>query len=221
MHLPTYLQRAGVTTGSLVKNTSHSGLEIIKKSLLGLPQFKGGEVFLVFGSALHEMWLENKSAYKLDKAQTKQLNQCLNALNASPEAMQLMKDSIREEKLKVKLNGVEMAFILDIHKKKARVGADLKTSGVRSLNEFITKAKEYGYFRQGVTYVKAAGLKAFYFIAVTKEPIPRVFIFCIQDHPEEMNYAERELEFLLYFYKHYGNVIIKKPDETTNDNSGA
>lgn len=215
MHLSTYLKKAGVTTGLLSKNTSHSSLEVIKKGLLGLPQFKGGEVFLVFGNALHEQWLENKSAYKLDKQQKRQLSLCLTALNSHEHASKLLKGSITEEKLRIAINGVEVAFILDIHRKRERVGADLKTTGVRSLNEFVQKAKEYSYFRQAATYILAANLREFHFIAVTKEVTPRVFMLCVQDHPEELRYAKKELEFLLYFYKHYGNLIPKNNDNDT------
>lgn len=206
MHLTTYLQRAGVTSGPSFKNTSHSQLEVIKRGLLGLPQFKGGEAFLSFGSALHEQWLEAKKGHKLDKVSQLQLHSCLQALNSSQSAMWLLKDSVREEKLKTRIHGVEMAFILDIHKKKERIGADLKTTGVRNLSEFVLKAKEYGYFRQAITYIRAANLKDFYFIAVTKTASPKVFIMRVGDYPEELHYAEEELKFLLYFYGHYGKI---------------
>lgn len=209
MNLSLYLKRAGVTTGPLVKNTSHSGLEVIKKALLGQPQFKGGEEFLIFGSALHERWLESKASYSLSKEQLVRLHKSLKALAESKEATALLKGATVEEKLKVVIDGVEVSFILDIHKKLARVGADLKSSGVRSLNDFIEKAKEYGYFRQARTYELAAKLKRFYFIAVTKEDTPRVFVFCTNDHPEEMRYANEELKFLLYFYKNYGTITTK------------
>jgi len=54
----------------------------------------------------------------------------------------------------------------------------------------------------------AAKLTAFYFIAVTKETTPRVFVFGVHDHPEELRYAKKELEFLLYFYKNYGTIKL-------------
>ena len=204
MSLATYLQRAGVTTGPLVKNTSHSGLDVIKKLLLGEQLFRGGEEFLQFGSALHERWLEGNFKREVLPKQVRVLVAAYNALQSDKFAMKLLTGSTREEKLYTKLNGVEISFILDIHRKAERVGADLKTTGVRCLAEFVDKARQYGYFRQAVTYMKAANLKTFYFIAVTKTTAPKVFIFCVNDYPEELAYAERELEFLLYFYKHYG-----------------
>lgn len=227
MLLSSYLKRAGFISGSLHSNTSHSRLEVIKKYLIGAKQFVGGESFLSLGSAVHERYLEEKKQIKLSDEEEKLAVDMVAAVKKNFIAQQLYKDSTREEKLYVELEGTLITFILDIHQKKKRVGADLKTTTCRSAEDFIKKAREYGYFRQGITYSKAANLKAFYFIAVTKEKQPKVFVLHIQSHPEDIRYAEQELKFLLYFFKNYGNIIgeserleISEPKSTTKTMSG-
>jgi len=207
MLLSSYLKRVGFITGSLHSNTSHSRLEVIKKYLIGAKQFVGGEGFLSLGSAVHERYLEDKKAIALDGDEEKLASAMVKALQKHFIAQQLYKDSTREEKLYVELEGTLITFILDIHQKKKKVGADIKTTTCRTLEDFIKKAREYGYFRQGVTYSRAANLKAFYFIGVTKEINPKIFLLHIQMFPQDIKYAEQELKFLLYFFKNYGNII--------------
>lgn len=212
--LTTYLQRTGATTGRLQKNTSHSSLEVIKKALLGQKQFSGGEQYLAFGNACHERFLVNSFKRKVSKEEDKDLKGMVAALVKDAIVNSLMKNSIREQKFYIHVNGVEMAMVLDIKQPHLSRGADLKTTNCKSLNEFIKKALEYGYVRQGVTYKKGAKLKSFYFIGVQKTPPYNVYLMNLADFSEEEAYAERELEFLLYFYKHYGKCVIQ--NDTTN-----
>lgn len=117
-----------------------------------------------------------------------------------------MDKAICEIKKKKKLNGVLVAYILDINQKHRKRGADLKTTNAKNLEDFISKAIDFGYFRQGETYKVAEGLKDFVFIGIQKEPPFNVYILDVSLYPEEVKYAQQELEFLLYFYQNYGVV---------------
>lgn len=212
MTLQKLLIKERLMTGPLAKdiNTSHSALEVIKKFLLGQEQFKGGEQFLYFGNGLHVQYLENKKCNdkRLTKDEFTKIDLMCEALFDHPVCKALYKDSIREQKFYCILNGVKVAVILDIKQLAKKTGSDLKTTNAKTEEQCIAKAKEYGYFRQGVTYKKAAGLKHFFFIFVTKDVIPKIYILNIDLHKDEMLYAERELEWLLYMFKNYGKVIL-------------
>lgn len=207
--LPLYLKSEGLVTGPLAKNTSHSGLLDLRRQLLRLP--KPPEIkpeHQNFGNALHEQFLENgKKTYVVSKEEQEMIEAMIKALWAHPLVRNLMADSVREEKLYEELMGVLIAYILDINCKKRKIGADLKSTACRTKEQFIEKAIEYGYINQGFTYKEIEKLKMFFFIGVTKEKKPKVFILCLTDHKEELEYAKNEVEFLLYFYSMYGKII--------------
>lgn len=206
--LITHLRRHNIVTGPLARNTSHSGLSVIFNSICGFKQFSGGEQFLTFGNALHERWLVNSYTRKVTADESKLLLGMIKALQKHVIACALIKDSEREQKIYDKLNGVEVAMILDIKQVRKKTGADLKTTACKTYQDFLDSAIKYGYFRQGKTYKLGARLSHFYFIGVSKLPPHPVFILYVNDHPEEEAYAEQELKFLLYFYKHYGKTEI-------------
>lgn len=210
MELAKYLISKGIVTGPLVKNTSHSGLGVIKTFLIGDKQFAGGESFLIFGNSLHHRALVkfDEVLKTLTQQEQNKMEAMLKAFQQHPVCQKLMKGSIREQKLYTEIKGVVMAFILDIHQKKLYTGADIKTTSCPTLEKFIEKAIEYGYFRQAQTYIIAAELDHFYFIGITKSETPKIFILYVQDYPEELHYAEKELEFLTYFYKRYGKCVL-------------
>lgn len=218
MALNFYLKRVGITTGPLIRNTSASSLGVIKNYLCSKPQFKGGEDFLIFGNALHEQFLEgkfdSKNSLSLSDTDKLKIKVMLTKLWAHPVVKSLMANSIREDKCYSELNGVKVAFILDIKKPQILTGADLKTTNCTNMNQCVDKALAFGYFRQAIVYKKCAGLKHFYFIFVQKEEPHNIFILDVSMYPEHELYAERELEFLLYFYKNYGNIVEKTGDTT-------
>lgn len=207
--LSTYLQRIGVTTGPLSVNTSHSGLEVIKKWLIGAKQFKGDERYLISGNAVHEVFLVGKNLFlkKCNNKERKAVQGMVIVLGDHTVVRSLMANSLREQKFYVFIDGVQMAMILDIKQIHSKTGADLKTTACATLEEFTAKAVEYGYFRQGETYKQGAELKHFYFIGITKNPPHRVFILDVSKFPVEQAYAQQELKFLLYFFKHYGKIV--------------
>lgn len=210
MRLQIYLKRAGRVTGPLGKNTSHSALEVIKKYLLGLPQFKGGESFLFFGNHLHSTFAkEDPSGYAkhLSDSDLVKLVRMQEALDTHPVVKRLKKGATQEVKRYVKLNGVVVAIILDVHQIVAKTGADLKTSDCKTVPAFIKKARKIGYFRQAKTYMLGAGLRYFFFITITKEEDPTILVIDVGQYKDDLNYAEHELDFLLYFFANYGNVL--------------
>jgi len=212
--LSSYLKRAGVVTGPLSRNTSHSALDTILTGLRGLPPKPAFSAHNNFGSATHEQYLEDKVELEVTVEEQELINEALEKLRKHPLAKQLYKDSVREDKKYKKLHDVLMSYILDIHKPKERIGADLKTTSCVTQQDFVSKAKDYKYFRQAATYSLLENLKLFFFIAVTKTRHKvKVFILCAHDHPEEMAYAEQELKFLLYFYKHYGKFTRDKKED--------
>ena len=206
MKLNIYLKRVGVTTGSLAKNTSHSGLLDLRRQLLGLPEPPKYTGYNNFGSALHEQFLEGKKTFEVTPEEQRLIDEMIKALNKHPLVKRFMLTSIKEEKLYIEIAGVLVAYILDIHCKAERIGADLKSTACRTLEDFVRKAEEYGYFNQAATYIKAANLKMFFFIGITKELRPKIFILSVTDHKDKLTYAQEELDFLLYFYSLYGKL---------------
>lgn len=209
------LKRAGVVTGPRRKHTSHSGMQTIKRDLLGLPQFKGGEFFLKFGNALHEVFLKGDytNHYRLLKASDKRLiDAMVRKLNNHPVVVMLMKDSIREKNFIVKLNGTRTKVILDAKQVKLKRGFDLKSTACTTQQEFEEKVRTLGYITQGLIYKMAAGLKQFYFVGICKTAPHNIFIVDIDamQFKEDYAYAEMELKFLLYFYKRYGKTVGRK-----------
>lgn len=203
MQLTTYLQRAGHVTGPLSKNTSYSGLETLLRFILGKPPMQYGAP-QNYGIAVHEQYLEKKKRVKVTPEEQRQIDKAIIALNNNPIVKRLMKKAVTESKKYKKLKGVELAYILDINEQESKVGADIKTTVITNLAQFVAKAEEYGYFRQAKIYILVEGLKMFFIVAVTKEKNPRVYLFCVSDYPKQLAKAEKELNFLLYFYKVYG-----------------
>lgn len=216
MTLAKYLIENNVVTGPLEKNTSHSGLEVIRKFILGQPQFIGGETFLKFGSALHEVFLENifTTYNTLSKPEKAKIVAMVNKLNSHPVVARLMQGSIREEKIYGTLYYALLALILDGKQPPKKRGFDLKTTTCRTQEQFESKMVSYGYVKQGLIYKKLAGLKEFYFVAIQKETPYEIFIIDTNKYKKEEQYADQELKFLTYFYKHYGKVTTPTP--TTN-----
>lgn len=204
--LVLHFKRAGVVSGPLRVNTRHSDLSTIKSWLLGESISFGFKSFQNFGSAVHYTWLLKKlGAFKLSPAEQAQRAQMIAALERNVIATKLLAECTdRERRRGCKLNGVAIKFTPDANSKTKVI--DLKTTACRSLKDFVQKAFEYGYFRQGKTYLLATGCKEFYIIGIQKQYPFDVYILWLQS-PEFcnwMDYVEQELDFLLYFYQNYG-----------------
>jgi hypothetical protein len=211
--LPKYLKRLNLITGPLIKNSSHSHLGRMRNCLLCLPQFQGEEEFLRFGSALHEVFLEGRyDTYNLLTAvQQAKIDAMVTKLNRHAVVRNLMANSIREQKVYDFINGVELAFVLDIHQPHKSTGADLKTTTANNYNECVSRAVGYGYHKQAFVYKKLAKVKKFFFIFICKVAPYNIFIVdsdCAE-FKTQLKYIEQELKFLLYLYKNYGNFITE------------
>lgn len=208
MKLHQLLQKSGLTTGFLIgSNTSHSGLGTIKLFLFGEQPSKFPEHFKIFGNTLHLRCLtEYKGQGKID---VRKLEAMVKAYRCHPVVTKLMANSVREQKIYVMVSGIKMAMILDIEQPHLKQGSDLKSTVCKTLTEFIEKAIEYDYIRQGLTYKIGRKLKNFFFIGLGKNEPHDVFIFRIEDLPQELRYAKEELDLLLYIFKTYGKPIWK------------
>ncbi len=206
--LRDYLLKNKIVTGPLEKNSSHSHTGRLRNDLLGIPQFFGDEIFLTFGSALHEVFLEGRfDAYnKLPPHLQIKIDKMVDKLQRHPVVKKLMAGAVKESKQYKKLFGVLFAYILDILQPKLKIGSDLKTTTCKTKEDCIKKGIEYGYHKQAQVYMKMENLKEFYFIFINKEAPYDIFIVSYLEFKEHLLYAESELEFLLYFYKHYGNI---------------
>lgn len=110
---------------------------------------------------------------------------------------------IRERRRHTVLNGVKVGYTPDAHGPKICV--DPKTTVLADLQSFAIAALGYGYYRQGVQYSLALGVKEYWIIGIQKFAPFKVFLIPIFEDKATIKYCEQELEFLLYFYKHYGN----------------
>jgi len=219
MTLVQHLVNAGLVTGPLptTHNTSNSAMGAAKTFLLGEKQFAGDETFLAFGRVLHEhlQHIENEK-YRSADFQTLTTEEqawvlgCCKAARENPVVKRLLVKTTREEKLYCEIDGIRVAFILDIEQMHTGTGVDWKSTSCRNLNDFIKKAIDYDYIRQGLLYKGARNLKHFYFIGLQKQPPHNVYIMDVKRHEAEEFYAKQELKFLLYFYKNYGKIITDK-----------
>lgn len=212
MTLSEYLRSQKITTGPLRKNTRHSHLTLIKTILCGGVVTFGYKSYNNFGSALHEVFLLGKTKLKLSPGEEVMLSGMIAALRANPIVTQLMEDTIREKRKHTVVHGVKLSYTPDAKKKphiKRKSISDLKSTACTEFQDFVDKAFEYGYFRQGETYTIAENADDFYDIGITKSKPHKVFILHLQakEHAARMRYVAHELKMLLYFYMHYGTFL--------------
>lgn len=205
-----YLKRAGLTLGPSLRRTRHSDLSVLKEFLLGFRPSFGFKAHNNFGGAVHYEYYQGKPVgFKLTKEELYTKAQMLAALRRDPLAKRLFASHpIKEKRKFVTLNGVRIGFTPDAHGMTSV--EDLKTTRCRTFADFIRSAIEYGYFRQRETYipalhVKGFPVKAYWIIGIQKQAPWTVFHVHTNQYVEACAYAKNELEFLLYFYKHYGN----------------
>lgn len=207
MSLASYLKGVGAVTGPLRKTTRHSSLSVLKSNLLGQVVDFGFKAHNNFGSALHhEFLIRTKHKYKLANEEKILVQAMLAALWANAIVKQLMTKVICEKRLRFIMNGVKMAGTPDIKQPHTLTISDLKTTVCATLKAFILAAFKYGYYRQAVTYLRATGYKHYYIIGIQKAAPFNVYIILVTADKDRFSYAENELEFLLYFYKNYGEI---------------
>jgi hypothetical protein len=211
--LSLYLKRAGVITGPcLSKCTRHSDLSIYKSWICGITVSFGYKAHNNFGRAVHELFLLSRPGkYKLTPDEVRHRKGMVEALNRHPVVKKLMSlCDVREKRRPCTLNGVKLKFTPDAHGSRIKVMVDLKTTVCANYKSFLKSCFEYGYFRQGRTYGTALGIKEYWIIGIQKQPPYQVYLVLITDHKELIHYVDRELQFLLYFYRYYGKPKFKK-----------
>lgn len=140
-------------------------------------------------------------------------------LRAHPVVMRLFNKARREKKKYKKMNGVLVAYILDMHQVKLFNGSDLKSTVCTTFQDCLKKAIIYGYHKQRHIYKTVENLKEFYFIFVSKKFPHDIFILGDKDFQPYEDYARKEVEWLLYVYKHYGRFVTEEdlnPKENTS-----
>jgi len=221
LSLSTFLQRVSVTTGPLLTDTGHTRLGWVKSSLLGNnPKVGKGDKkgYHSFGTYIHEMFLlgKSKTKVKLTILEKRMAKGMLLSLKEDVVVQKLMQNVVCEKTDLTMLLGVLIQFTPDAVSNEV-TGLDLKTTVCTDENEFIEKAFEYGYFRQGETYSQAKSLKAFYIIGISKIYPHRVFIISLANYKDYVSYSKEELKFLLYFYKNYGNFKKLEDQKSAKD----
>jgi len=220
MRLAEYLKRAGVITGPISQLTRHTHLGHLKSGLMGKKiiitgvKNKGAKKsYQAFGTVLHELFLlgkltaVGKKLWKgLDSSDKRKISGMLKALNSNPAVKLLMTNVVCEKTQRITMSGVRLQFTPDAVQNK-KIGIDLKSTVCANFASFIYAAFGYGYYRQGVTYSRAAKLSDFFIIGIQKNPPYKVMVVHISKHRDKIQYAEKELDFLLYYYKKYGNFV--------------
>jgi hypothetical protein len=211
--------------GPPTKSINNSGLGAIKRILCGLPPFLGGERYLLFGTELHYRCLERKKGKwkPYDDDEKKAMEGGVKAVMKNKLFLQSYRGAIIEKKIKLpNAFGIfGMHGTLDVNNKRMKRVLDLKTTSCFTEDEFIEKAIKLGYPRQGVIYEELSGNKESIFLGISKKNIGTekkpeypIFIFDLNNFPQEKEEAKQEAEFLLSFYKEFGLPVDKYIDRT-------
>jgi len=205
MSLNSYLQRVGLVTGPSLSYTGHTKLGMIKSVLLGHEvKIWVTTTYQLTGTYVHEMLFLGDSKIKLVPEEQVKADGMLRSLKANKLVMMLIKDAECEKTHRIRLRGFNFQYTPDAVQAKKK-GRDLKTTICSTEADFVQAAFEYGYFRQDVAYSEAHGLTEFVDIGIQKVPPHRIYIVVARLYKDLYDYAEKEFDFLTYFYKHYGN----------------
>jgi len=209
MKLLNHLIKHNVVTGPVPKNSSYSHSNKIKNDLLCIPSSDPEEKHFIFGKALHERFLEDKyeSYALLSEEEKKRIEAMLKKMNSNSVVKRLMVNSVCEDKKYGELFGVEMSYILDIYQPAPRIGSDIKTTTAKTFIDCKNRALAYGYPKQSFVYKQMENLREFYFIFVDKFPPHSIYIISSNEFKEQEKAAAKELEFLLWWYKTFGELM--------------
>jgi len=216
MSLLNILLSQNLITGPIPEgNTSHSSMGAFKTFLLGLKQFSGDETYLVFGRVLHEhlQFVEDESFRAADYsnlvvAERQAILSICENVRKNKVLLSLLKNSNRELKEYVFINGVKVAIIIDVEQEGTSTVLDWKSTSCSSEGVFIAKALEFDYVKQGLTYKIGKGRKNCYFVGLQKQPPHNIYIMDVRRYANEELYAKQELDLLLYCFSKYGKAII-------------
>lgn len=148
-----------------------------------------------FGHELHSRFLEGKKLQTLSPELEKLLKICVNKLADDPLVCKIMEGAKVEQEFDQQINGVRVYGRIDILK--PNLVGDLKTTSIPGRNAFIDKMD----FLQAALYLRATGVKDFYYIGISKIKPYNVTVFNASLIKDRMAEANRLLNSLLKHIK--------------------
>lgn len=147
-----------------------------------------------FGKELHSRFLEHKKIITLTPDEEQLLKNMVNALCDDPIVMNLMQKAKCEVEFDTKLDGLRVYGRIDILT--FAIG-DLKTT---RLSNIVTFANEMD-FLQAALYLRVTKKKDFYYVGTSKVPPYKPMVFNVNQYPERMIIANKQLDFLIDYIK--------------------
>lgn len=184
---------------------SNSFLGNLKNLLQGKPLFNVRKETLDFGSQLHECLLEphkytakvhtpeyQKNVHKIaEMKKSARKNALLCILLDSPDT-QFEKEEFFE------CMGIACKMKADMIKH--TIVGDLKTTDAVTREQFLEKAIEYGYMRQGAFYLDGTGCKRFMLFAISKRSPYPTFTYVLDHDDAQIEIGREEYKNLLQVY---------------------
>ena len=159
---------------------------------------KVDEVYFKFGRELHSRLLENKVLEKLSAKEEQMLAAMLAKLRANAVVKQLLSKSLNEQWFPkgFELHGLRITGRIDILNGKDNV-CDLKTTRLTNMKAFVESMDMV----QASLYKLATGVKDFYYIGCSKLPPHNVMVFNVNQYPDKIKEADKELIRLIRYIK--------------------
>jgi hypothetical protein len=174
---------------------SYSSLKMVRDCID--PTEKKSAVYFDVGTEVHAQFLEKeKQKLKLTKEDSKAVKLMVKALEEHPVVSSLMTSAQVEVKFEQKLGGLSVLGYIDILPPKKAVG-DLKTTRHKNLHDFAANMD----FLQAALYLKVTKRKDFYYVGIQKVAPFRVFVFNVNQYPERLEKAFKELDYLIKYIK--------------------
>lgn len=171
---------------------SYSSLKNVRDKLV--PEYKTTTYF-TFGGELHSRSLEHHIIEELSTDEEIQLWNMYNKLWSHPVWRKLLAKAKVEQEFKQLLWGVMVLGYIDILN--TTNVCDLKTTSCTTMKQFVASMD----FLQAALYLAVTGFKDFYYIGISKKPPHEVFVFNVNQYPDRINAANRELKNLIAYLK--------------------
>lgn len=147
-----------------------------------------------FGKELHSRFLERKKTCTLSASEEYMLKEMVHNLAADVMVQKIMDGAKCEVEFDEKVNGLRCFGRIDILN--FAVG-DLKTTKHTQRTPFIVSMD----FLQAALYTRVKKLKDFYYIGISKIPPYNVMVFNVNQFPERIEAAHKELNRLTVYIK--------------------
>lgn len=179
---------------------SNSRLGILALELQEL-EYKGPERAFTFGTAVHEMFLENEifdiKEFNLRKSEMKIINEIQEKLYQNEFFVEITSKGECEKPIfwTDDTTGLKCKGKVDIEYKK--IIFDIKTTAAKTEDEFLKSFRKYDYDRQAAFYLDGSGCDTMIFIAISKfSPYPTIPVK-VQRGDDNYNIGRRKYQFLL------------------------